>query len=80
MRIIYLFLFLFSLNFLTAQDTLKVMHYNLLYYGQNTGFCNITNNNPDLKDAYLRTILGYVKPDIFTVNEMSYQSTYQNRV
>ena len=80
MRIIYLFLFLFSLNFLTAQDTLRVMHYNLLYYGQNTGFCNITNNNPDLKDAYLRTILGYVKPDIFTVNEMSYQSTYQNRV
>ena len=80
MRIIYLFLFLFSLNFLTAQDTLTVMHYNTLYYGYHPGFCNITNNNPDLKDAYLQTILEYVKPDIFTVNEISSESAFHEHV
>jgi len=56
------------------------MHYNLLYYGENTGFCNWTNNNPDQKDAWLRTIVAYEKPDILTVNEISQQSTYQQRI
>ena len=51
-------------------DTIRVMQYNLLYYDMNTGFCNSSNNNVDLKDQYLQTILGHYKPDIFTVNEM----------
>ncbi len=33
-----------------------------------------------MKDAYLRTILTYSRPDIITVNEMSYLSTYQERL
>ena len=33
-----------------------------------------------MKDAYLRTLIEYVKPDIFTVNEMSYLDSYQIRV
>lgn len=70
----------FALSYLlSAQDTLRVMHYNLLYYG-NSSFCNESNNNTDMKDAFLRTLIEYVKPDIFTVNEMSYLDTYQTRV
>jgi len=55
---------------LAGQDTLTVMVYNLLYYGVNTSFCNQSNNNVDLKDANLRTILSHVRPDVFAVNEM----------
>ena len=68
-RFLFLFLLLFSGHVL-AQDTLTVMHYNLLYYGINTSFCNSQNNNVDLKDQYLASIIDYVRPDIFTVNEL----------
>jgi endonuclease/exonuclease/phosphatase family metal-dependent hydrolase len=54
----------------SAQDTLRVLQYNLLYYGFNTSFCTSTNNNVDLKDGYLRTIVGHLQPDIFAVNEL----------
>lgn len=80
MRIITFFAIILINGFLFSQDTLRVMHYNLLYYGENSGFCNWTNNNPDQKDAFLRTIISYARPDIFTVNEISYQSTYQQRI
>jgi len=53
-----------------AQDTIRLMHYNVLYYGKNVYDCNSTNNNRDDKNGYLRTILPYVQPDIITVNEM----------
>src|SRR5210317_61508 len=79
MRLISILIFFFAVLFLNAQDTIRVMHYNLLYYG-NSSFCTESNNNTDLKDAYLRTILTYSKPDIITVNEMSYQSTFQQRI
>jgi len=79
MRILTFFLFFFSLTLLSAQDTIRVMHYNLLYYG-NSAFCSENTNNTDQKDAYMRTILDYSRPDIITVNEMSYQSTYQQRM
>ena len=55
-----------------AQDTLTVMQYNLLYYGNyNSGFaeCFETNNNTQRKDECIRTLVDYVKPDIFTVCE-----------
>lgn len=57
---------------LFAQDTLTVMQYNLLYYGNyNSGFadCYETNNNTQRKDECIRTIMNHVKPDIFTVCE-----------
>jgi len=54
-----------------SQDTLTVLQYNLLWYGQETDWCDDSNNNLSEKDQYLRTILGYAKPDIFSVNEMS---------
>lgn len=55
---------------LYAQDTLKVMHYNLLRYGNITSYCHSGNNNINEKDIYLRDITAYVEPDVFCVNEM----------
>ena len=55
-----------------AQDTLTVLQYNLLEYGNyNSGFadCYETNNNTQRKDECIRMILDLVKPDIFTVCE-----------
>lgn len=55
-----------------AQDTLTVMQYNLLEYGNyNSGWasCYESNNNTQIKDECIRTILDHVKPDILTVNE-----------
>ena len=64
-----------------AQDTLTIMQYNLLYYGNyNSGFadCFETNNNTQRKDECIRTILNYVKPDIFTVCEFGATQALQN--
>jgi endonuclease/exonuclease/phosphatase family metal-dependent hydrolase len=79
MRIYLFLLFFITVTILNAQDTIRVMHYNLLYYG-NSSFCNESNNNTDQKDAFLTSILTYSKPDIITVNEMSYLSTFQERM
>ncbi len=54
----------------SAQDTLTILQYNLLQYGNDYGGCNSTNNSVTTKDGYLKTIINYVKPDIFSVNEM----------
>ena len=67
--------------FAKGQDTLTVMQYNLLEYGNyNSGWaeCFETNNNTQTKDECIRTILGYVKPDIFTVNEFGATQALQN--
>ncbi len=72
-RIAALFVFVISAHFrlsAAVSDTISVMVYNLLYYGVNTPFCTSTNNNVDLKDINLRTIINHTQPDIFAVNEM----------
>lgn len=73
MRRFFVFLSLMMLPLaLMAQDTLTVMQYNLLEYGNyQSGFaeCFETNNNTQRKDECIRTIMDYVKPDIFTVCE-----------
>ena len=64
-----------------AQDTITVMQYNLLYYGNyNSGFadCYETNNNTQHKDECIRTIVDYVRPDIFTVCEFGATQALQN--
>ncbi len=53
-----------------AQDTLVVLQYNLLNYGNYTNYCNTNNNNVSEKDGFIKTIINYMKPDIFSVNEM----------
>lgn len=69
---IWAWLLLFSIVRAHAsdQDTIRIMTYNLLYYGINTSFCNANNNNADLKDGHLQTIVSFTQPDILGVNEM----------
>ncbi|MBK6963286.1 MAG: T9SS type A sorting domain-containing protein [Bacteroidales bacterium] len=76
-------LILFLLGFTLvahAQDTLKIMHYNLLNYGNYTSYCTSGNNNHETKDAWINTIISHELPDIFTVNEISNYDFYQNRI
>ncbi|MGM0496890.1 MAG: T9SS type A sorting domain-containing protein [Bacteroidota bacterium] len=72
MKIRFLFVFVLVLLGMHAhaQDSLKLMHYNLLYYGKNIGDCNSSNNDVDEKNEDLRKIIDYYKPDIFSVNEL----------
>lgn len=51
---------------LSAQDTLRVMAYNLLNYGGTPGYCNTS-----CKDFHLRTLIGYIQPDIIGINEIA---------
>lgn len=66
---VFLTLWLLPMAMMAQQDTITVMQYNLLYYGQTTGSCNESNNNTAHKDQCIRTLLAHVKPDIFTVCE-----------
>lgn len=70
MKAITALFLLCCINYVYSQDTVKVMHYNLLYYGETTNYCDNTNNNVDNKDTYISKIINHTKPDIFTVNEM----------
>ncbi len=56
-------LFLFWAPLVSAQDTLKVMVYNLLQYP--------SASNYTTKNAYLDTIVNYIRPHIFGVNELN---------
>ncbi|HSV88007.1 MAG TPA: T9SS type A sorting domain-containing protein [Bacteroidales bacterium] len=66
---VWLWLGILTIN-ISAQDTIRVLHYNLLYYGINFSGCTSSNNNPDQKDQWLSTIINYTRPDIFSVNEL----------
>lgn len=81
-RLLSLFIPLLLANNLSAQvtDTLRVMHYNLLNYRNTTSFCTESNNNAAQKDGHLKTIFQYVKPDIFTINEMGANWTNANKL
>ena len=60
-----------------AQDTLNVLHYNLLYYNENTLGCDQGNNDINDKNRYLRSITHYLNPDIFTCNEVGWSNSGQ---
>ena len=78
----FLFFILILLGFCSSafaqNDTLRIMQYNLMYYGQNTSFCTQSNNNINDKNAALRTILTAYYPDILTVCEMGKSSSLPN--
>jgi len=63
-----------------AQDTLTFLQYNLLNYGNFTSYCTTTNNNVSRKNGYIGTIVHYVKPDIFTVNEITGARAYHKNL
>ncbi|HOI86779.1 MAG TPA: hypothetical protein PLV51_02855 [Lentimicrobium sp.] len=65
---------------LNAQDTLTIMHYNILNYGNYSSYCTSANNNHEVKDGYLRTIIAHTQPHIFTVNEVSQYDFYHTRL
>lgn len=67
---ILVILVLLVTNIVKAQDTIRIMQYNLLYYGKDVFECDQDNNNVDDKNGYLQTIINYAKPDIFSVNEL----------
>ena len=63
-----------------AQDTLKIMHYNLLNYNNYTSYCTASNNDVNNKDAYITSIIDYVLPDILSVNEIEESSVTLDRL
>ncbi len=67
-------------NSVWGQDSLRVMVYNLLNYGNYTTFCTTNNNNIGDKDGYLKTITDYVRPDVLGVNEMASNTIYGSRI
>lgn len=71
MKKLLLFLILLSVSQLFAQDTLTFLQYNLLNYGNYTSYCTAENNPVDEKDGYINTIINYIQPDVFTVNEVT---------
>jgi hypothetical protein len=77
LSLILLLIVSFSAAF-AQNDTLRVMQYNLLNYGNNTGYCNTTNNNINDKNGYIRTILTAYYPDILTVCEMGRSASLPN--
>jgi len=80
MKIIYTLGFIFIFWSLSAQDTIQVMQYNLLNYGNYFGDCTTNSNNVNTKNGHLKTIIDYVKPDIFSVNELSNNTSYHQMI
>jgi len=78
MKKVLLIAFCFSILKLNAQVEIKVMQYNLLYYGLNVYECNSSNNGINNKTNYLKTIINSEKPDIFCVNEIHANNDTQN--
>lgn len=67
--------------FANAQiETIRMMHYNLLYYEEQAIGCSQTNNNLNTKDSSLKTIISYVNPDVLVVNEVGSNITYVDRI
>lgn len=80
MKQLLILIFVAVTSSISAQDSVSVLQYNLLNYGNYTGYCNTSNNNHIDKDEYLNTIISYLKPDIFTVNELSDVNYYHDRL
>ncbi len=65
----------------TAQDTVNVMTYNILNYGCFTSYCTMANNDPFVKEDYLKTVFEYASPDVVGINEIGGASqAYANRL
>ncbi len=77
-----LIFFIASCQIAYAQDIVRMMQYNLMYYTNSSGIsdCNSTTNNLSTKDAAFKTIFQHVKPDVLCVNEMGPSMTYVNRI
>ncbi len=73
-KLLALFISVFYASTLLAQDdTIRVMQYNVLRYGE-------SNQSPSVKNPLLTTIVNHVQPDIIGVNEISGQSDYAQNI
>lgn len=63
-----------------SQDTISLIHYNLLNFGNYTSYCTSNNNNVYTKTGHLKTIISYATPDIFTVNELFCSTNLANLI
>ncbi len=78
---LFIFCYLLLVSFGTlGQDTIKAMHYNMLYYGYYTDFCTQDNNSMAYKEEQLSTIIDHFLPDIFSANEMGSGSSKVSRL
>jgi exonuclease III len=73
-------LFFFLSHLAISQETIKVMSYNLLNFGNYTGFCSSSNNPHSTKAIYLKTIIKDQEPDILAVCELSSNIYYMNYI
>ncbi|MCB2221091.1 MAG: T9SS type A sorting domain-containing protein [Bacteroidetes bacterium] len=80
MRAFLFIIFILSGLVLSSQDTIRMMQYNLLMYGNNFGGCTSGNNNVNNKNGYFKTIVEYVKPDIVFVNELSEEESFHDLI
>ena len=82
LRLLTLLLAFNGCLFTFAQDfeIASVMHYNLLNYRNTTSFCDGANNSALDKEDYLKTILAYEQPDIFTANEIGANLVNASRI
>jgi len=78
MKLLLAFLFSSLLTISYSQDTLQLMQYNLLNYGNYTSYCTTGNNGVNMKNDHLQTIIQHIKPDILTVNEISENEIYHD--
>ena len=71
-----------ALSRVCAQDTIRMMQYNLMYYTNTSGVsdCNSMTNNLDNKDLHIKTIFQYVRPTVFCVCEIGSQTQYADRL
>jgi hypothetical protein len=77
--LILLFLFL-AIKAFPANDTISVMQYNLLHFGNFTSYCNLSNNDPEEKKVWLKTIFGHYLPDVLSVNEITNNTFYHDMI
>jgi len=80
MKLKFFVLFLLAGHVACSQDTLRIMQYNLLMFGNNFSSCNQSNNSYITKTSNLKTIVNYVKPDILLVNEINESTLYHDYI
>lgn len=73
--------FFVLISALKSQDTIRLMHYNLMQYSLTPyGGCTLANNNLDKKDSLLKVILNHANPDVITVNEITNTQAHIDRI
>lgn len=66
---------LWLIGLVWAQDTIRVLTYNLLSYGNTSGYCDTR-----CKDLQLRIVVGYVQPALIGFNEIAPYAGYVRRL